>query len=71
MPLYDFECKKCGHKFTLLIGVADRDKVTCPACGGSEIKQLISGCAVKVSGGAGTASGGGCGTASGGGFAGG
>ncbi|OAT81439.1 FmdB family zinc ribbon protein [Desulfotomaculum copahuensis] len=62
MPIYDFECRQCGHKFTLLTGVSERDKATCPACGSSDLRQLISGCAVKVSGGSGSGSaGGGCG----------
>ncbi|MFZ5595536.1 MAG: FmdB family zinc ribbon protein [Bacillota bacterium] len=46
MPMYDFRCKKCGHKFMVITGMADRDKVTCAKCGAREVEQLISGCSV-------------------------
>lgn len=42
MPVFDFECKKCGNKFDLMISNKDKDKVKCPQCGSPEIKQLIS-----------------------------
>lgn len=46
MPMYDFRCKKCGHKFTVITGINDRDKVTCPECRTREVEQLITGCSV-------------------------
>ncbi|MBE3589133.1 MAG: zinc ribbon domain-containing protein [Thermoanaerobacteraceae bacterium] len=51
MPIYDFRCEDCGHKFTLLMGISERDKVTCPRCGSKKVSQLITGCAVQVKGG--------------------
>lgn len=57
MPIYDFRCEECEHKFTVLVGISERDKVRCPQCDSSKIKQLITGCSVKVSGGCGSSSG--------------
>lgn len=42
MPLFDFECRECGHKFDLIISNADKDKAKCPQCGAANIKQLLS-----------------------------
>ncbi len=44
--MYDFRCRKCGHKFTVITGISDRDKVTCPECGTGEVEQLITGCSI-------------------------
>ena len=44
MPTYEFECRKCGHKFDLMESVAEHDKhrEKCPECGSAEITSLIS-----------------------------
>jgi len=42
MPIYEYECKGCGHRFELRRGIADRDsEVTCPECGGAHPKRVI------------------------------
>ncbi|MFZ5651218.1 MAG: FmdB family zinc ribbon protein [Bacillota bacterium] len=46
MPIYDFKCKKCGHRFTVITGMSERHKVTCPECGTGEVEQIISGCTI-------------------------
>lgn len=53
MPIYDFRCKKCGHKFTVITGMSERDKVTCPECKTREVEQLITGCSVRSGSGSG------------------
>ena len=43
MPLYDYECKACGHEFDELIRMVDREKPTrkkCPECGRKKVKQV-------------------------------
>lgn len=42
MPIFDFTCKQCGHKFDLLIPNAEKDKVKCPQCGTADVRQLFS-----------------------------
>jgi len=41
VPLYDFECKKCGLEFEQVRKIADRERVRCTRCGGST-KVLIT-----------------------------
>ncbi|GBF34238.1 hypothetical protein DCCM_3350 [Desulfocucumis palustris] len=48
MPIYDYRCKKCGQRFTVMVAISDRDKVTCQKCGSPRVEQLISACSVKV-----------------------
>ncbi len=43
MPLYEYRCNKCGHRFTILVGmVASSQAVKCPKCGSTSAKKLIS-----------------------------
>ncbi|MGR6836506.1 FmdB family zinc ribbon protein [Syntrophomonas erecta] len=42
MPIFDFSCRECGEKFDLMIANKDKDKVRCPKCGASNVKQLLS-----------------------------
>lgn len=48
MPIYDFRCENCGHRFTVLVGIRDRDKVRCPRCQSGHVRQLVTGCGVWV-----------------------
>ncbi|NLY88112.1 MAG: zinc ribbon domain-containing protein [Firmicutes bacterium] len=41
MPIYEFRCKKCEHKFEELCHYDQKD-VICPHCGGTESYRLIS-----------------------------
>lgn len=42
MPIFDFYCQDCGNKFDLMISNRDKDKVKCPECGSSKVRQLLS-----------------------------
>lgn len=42
MPIFDFSCQDCGNKFDLMISNRDKDKVKCPECGSSKVRQLLS-----------------------------
>ncbi|GAW93044.1 FmdB family zinc ribbon protein [Calderihabitans maritimus] len=42
MPSYDFRCEKCGHDFTVRVSWREKDKVKCPVCGSSSVKQLFT-----------------------------
>lgn len=42
MPMYEYECKRCGHTYEKLVFSSDRSKVRCPECGGDQNEQLFS-----------------------------
>jgi putative FmdB family regulatory protein len=49
MPLYEYLCKKCGHRFEKILKFSDRQPTKCPECGGA-IEQVISAPAVQFKG---------------------
>jgi putative FmdB family regulatory protein len=49
MPLYEYECKKCKHRFERIQSFAARHTKKCPECGGP-IEQMISAPAVQFKG---------------------
>ncbi len=49
MPNYEYECKKCHHRFEKLQKFSDPMVKKCPKCGGS-VEQLISAPAVQFKG---------------------
>lgn len=43
MPIYEYICKKCEHKFALLQSLYPADNNTeCPKCSSREVKKVIS-----------------------------
>ena len=40
MPLYEYKCQKCGHKFERL--VFGEEEIKCPKCNTKELKKLFS-----------------------------
>ena len=38
MPLYDYECARCAHRFEMIMKVGEANP-TCPACGATETKR--------------------------------
>jgi putative FmdB family regulatory protein len=49
MPLYEYLCKKCGHRFEEIKKFSDKQPKKCPECGGV-IEQVISAPAVQFKG---------------------
>jgi putative FmdB family regulatory protein len=35
MPIYEYECEKCGHRFEKIQKFSDAPPDTCPKCGGA------------------------------------
>ncbi|HEU5404370.1 MAG TPA: zinc ribbon domain-containing protein [Terriglobales bacterium] len=50
MPLYEFLCKTCGHRFEKIQKFSDPPPTECPACGEDEIEQVIHAPAVQFKG---------------------
>ena len=49
MPLYEYLCKKCGHRFEKIRKFSDRPIKKCPECGGL-VEQVVSAPAVQFKG---------------------
>lgn len=49
MPLYEYQCKKCGHRFERIQKFSDPPVKKCPKCGGA-VEQVISAPAVQFKG---------------------
>lgn len=49
MPLYEYQCKKCGHRFERIQRFSDPMVKKCPECGG-KVEQLLSAPAVQFKG---------------------
>jgi len=49
MPLYEYECKKCGHRFEKIQLYSARMVKKCPECGG-QVEQMITAPAVQFKG---------------------
>src|SRR6266849_5722479 len=49
MPLYEYECDVCGHRFEVIQKFADAPIETCPSCGGP-VRKLQSAPAFQFKG---------------------
>jgi len=49
MPLYEYECFLCGHRFERIQRVSDETVTECPECGGS-VRRLLSAPALQFKG---------------------
>lgn len=44
MPVYEYECQRCGETFEIQRGVTQHDqKATCPKCRAANCRQVFSG----------------------------
>jgi putative FmdB family regulatory protein len=49
MPLYEYQCKKCHHRFERIQKFSDSHVKKCPECGGA-VGQVLSAPAVQFKG---------------------
>jgi putative FmdB family regulatory protein len=49
MPLYEYLCKKCGHRFEKIRKFSDKQLRKCPECGGV-IEQVVTAPSVQFKG---------------------
>ena len=42
MPIYEYECSKCGHYLEALQKIGDKPLRECPECGRHSLKRLVS-----------------------------
>jgi putative FmdB family regulatory protein len=49
MPLYEYECESCGHRFEKIQKFSDPPLESCPVCGGP-VHKLLSSPAIQFKG---------------------
>ena len=50
MPIYEFECKQCGHRFDHLQKLSDTDPLICPACAQASLHRMVSAPSFRLAG---------------------
>ena len=50
MPLYEYQCERCGERFEKIQKFSDPPVDTCPKCGGGPVHKLIAAPAFQFKG---------------------
>jgi putative FmdB family regulatory protein len=50
MPLYEYECGACGHRFEQIRKFSDPPVDVCPKCGEPKVQKLVSSPAIQFKG---------------------
>ena len=50
MPLYEYQCQKCGCRFERIQKFSDPDPKKCPNCGAGRVERLLHAPAVQFKG---------------------
>ena len=50
MPIYEYQCEKCGHQMEKLQKMSDDPLKDCPECEESALRKLVSAAAFKLKG---------------------
>ena len=50
MPLYEYECEACGHRFEVIQKLSDGPPAACPKCGKGPLQRLLSSPAIQFKG---------------------
>ena len=51
MPIYEYECRECGHVFDALQKMSDAPLTDCPDCGKPSLRKLVSAPNFRLKGG--------------------
>ncbi len=50
MPIYEFECGSCGHRYDRLQKLSDTDPSVCPACDAPHLRRMVSAPSFRLAG---------------------
>lgn len=50
MPLYDFACSDCGHRFERLQKMSDPDPTDCPVCAKPSVSRQVTAPSFRLAG---------------------
>lgn len=51
MPIYEYQCGKCGEELEVLRKISDAPLTDCPECGEPALKKKVSAAAFRLKGG--------------------
>ncbi len=51
MPIYEYQCENCSHKFEAIQKMSDAPLQECPECHTKNLKKLISAAGFRLKGG--------------------
>jgi len=51
MPIYEYECRACGHRMEAIQKISDDPLTDCPECSQGELKKLVSAAGFRLKGG--------------------
>ncbi len=50
MPIYEYQCRACGHRFEELQKLTDAPLVACPKCQAASLTKLVSDSSFRLKG---------------------
>lgn len=50
MPLYEYQCEACDHRFEIIQKFSDAPIAVCPKCGAGPVVKLLSSPAIQFKG---------------------
>ena len=51
MPIYEYQCDACNHKFEILQKISDGVLTQCPSCKQEKLRKMVSAAAFRLKGG--------------------
>ncbi|ALM52633.1 FmdB family zinc ribbon protein [Halomonas huangheensis] len=51
MPIYEYQCKACGHRLEKLQKISAAPLTDCPSCEAPELNRLVSAAGFRLAGG--------------------
>jgi len=50
MPIYEYQCRACGHAFDKLQKINEQPLMDCPECGKPKLQKLVSAAGFQLKG---------------------
>jgi putative FmdB family regulatory protein len=51
MPIYEYQCRACGHALEKMQRMSDEPLTDCPDCGEAQLQRLVSAAGFRLKGG--------------------
>ena len=50
MPIYEFQCNACGHRFDELMRMSDPEPTHCPSCNAEQVQRRVTAPSFRLAG---------------------